>query len=125
MRETHSLRFAPFRLDLGGEQLWRGEEERPRRAKPLRPCAISWRTPGSWSLKTNSLRPWAVPYVSDTALAACIREIRRALDEPAYAPQLVETVRGGAIGSVPSDGRAPPRGGWVRTLCLQWLSARL
>ena len=29
MRETYSLRFAPFRLDLGSEQLWRGEEERP------------------------------------------------------------------------------------------------
>src|SRR4029434_1348918 len=37
---------------------------------------------------------WAVPYVSDTAIAACIREIRRALDEQAHEPQFVETVRG-------------------------------
>ena len=29
MRETHSLLFAPFRLDLGAELLWRGEEARP------------------------------------------------------------------------------------------------
>ena len=29
MHETYSLRFAPFRLDLGAEQLWRGEAIRP------------------------------------------------------------------------------------------------
>ena len=29
MRETHSLQFAPFRLDLGSEQLWCGGEARP------------------------------------------------------------------------------------------------
>ena len=28
MRETHSLQFAPFRLDLGAEQLWHGDEAR-------------------------------------------------------------------------------------------------
>jgi DNA-binding response OmpR family regulator len=39
MQETHSLRFAPFRLDLGAEQLWRGEEAWPltrKAAKALR-----------------------------------------------------------------------------------------
>ena len=41
---------------------------------------------------------WAVPYVSDMALAACIREIRRALEEPVHAPQFVETVRGRGYG---------------------------
>jgi predicted ATPase len=37
---------------------------------------------------------WAVPYVSDMALAACIREIRRVLEDPAYTPEFVATVRG-------------------------------
>ena len=95
MRETYSLRFAPFRLDLGGEQLWRGEEERPLTRKAF--AALRYLVAHAGQLVTKDeliAAVWAVPYVSDTALAACIREIRRALDEPAYAPQFVETVRG-------------------------------
>ena len=95
MQETHSLQFAPFRLDLGAEQLWRGEEARPLTRKAF--AALRYLVIHAGQLVTKDAliaAVWAVPYVSDMALAACIREIRRALNDPAHAPQFVATVRG-------------------------------
>src|SRR5207247_9902897 len=57
---------------------------------------------------------WDVPYVSDTALAACIREIRRALDEQAHAPQFVETVRGRGYRFCAPVTIAPPASGRIK-----------
>ena len=56
MRETHSLRFAPFRLDLGAERLWRGEEARPLTRKAFAVLCYLVDAPGGWSPKTNSWR---------------------------------------------------------------------
>lgn len=95
MRETHSLRFALFRLDLGAEQLWRGEEVRPLTRKAF--AALRYLVGRAGKLVTKDeliAAVWAVPYVSDMALAACIREIRRALGDAAQTPQFLETVRG-------------------------------
>lgn len=95
MRETHSLLFAPFCLDLGAERLWHGEEARPLTRKAF--AALRYLVAHAGQLVTKDeliAAVWAVPYVSDAALATCIHEIRRALDEPAQAPQFVETVRG-------------------------------
>ena len=95
MRETHSLRFAPFRLDLGAERLWRGEEARPLTRKAFAVLCYLVRHAGRLVTKDELVAAvWAVPYVSDMALATCIREIRRALDEQAQTPRFVETVRG-------------------------------
>jgi predicted ATPase/DNA-binding winged helix-turn-helix (wHTH) protein len=95
MRETHSLLFAPFRLDLGAERLWRGAEARPLTRKAF--AALRYLVAHAEQLVTKEelmAAVWAEPYVSDMAVAACIREIRRALDEQAQAPRFVETVRG-------------------------------
>ena len=95
MRETHSLRFAPFRLDLGAERLWRGEEARPLTRKAFAVLGYLVRHAGRLVTKDELVAAvWAVPYVSDMAMATCIREIRRALDEQAQTPRFVETVRG-------------------------------
>jgi predicted ATPase/DNA-binding winged helix-turn-helix (wHTH) protein len=95
MRATHSVQFAPFRLDLGAEQLWCGEEARPLTRKAFAALCYLVLHAGQLVTKDELLAAvWAVPYVSDMALAACIREIRRALDEQAQAPRFVETVRG-------------------------------
>src|SRR5215510_16238450 len=95
MRETHSLLFAPFRLDLGAERLWRGEEARSLTRKAFAALRYLVAHAGQLVTKEELIEAvWAIPYVSDTAIAACIREIRRALDEQAQAPQFVETVRG-------------------------------
>ena len=98
MRETHSLLFAPFRLDLGAERLWCGEEARPLTPKAFAALCYLVAHAGQLVTKEELIEAvWAVPYVSDTALAACIREIRRALDEQAQAPQFVHGLdRGGA-----------------------------
>ena len=37
---------------------------------------------------------WGAAYVSDAALAVCIRELRQGLGDAAQTPQYVETVRG-------------------------------
>src|SRR4029434_9270898 len=95
MRETHSLLFARFRLDLGAERLWRGEEARPLTRKAFAALRYLVAHAGQLVTKEELIEAvWAVPYVSDTAIAACIRAIRRALDEQAQAPQCVETWRG-------------------------------
>src|SRR5688500_11905100 len=95
MRETHSLRFASFRLDLGAGQLWRGDEARPLTRKAFAALHYLAGRAGQLVSKDELIAAvWAVPYVSDMALAACIREIRRALGDVAQTPQLLETVRG-------------------------------
>jgi DNA-binding winged helix-turn-helix (wHTH) protein/tetratricopeptide (TPR) repeat protein len=95
MQETHSLRFAPFRLDLGTEQLWCGEEARPLTRKAFAALRYFVEHAGQLVTKAELLAAvWNVPYVSDMALAACIREIRRALGDTAQTPQFLETVRG-------------------------------
>jgi predicted ATPase/DNA-binding winged helix-turn-helix (wHTH) protein len=95
MREMHSLLFTPFRLDLGAERLWRGAEARPLTRKAFTALRYLVAHAGQLVTKEELIEAvWAEPYVSDMALAACIREIRRALDDQAQAPQFVETVRG-------------------------------
>src|SRR4029453_11327633 len=95
IRETHSLLFAPFRLDLGAERLWCGEEAWPLTRKAFAALCYLVAHAGQLVTKEELIEAvWAVPYVSDTALAACIRAIRRALNEQAQVPQFVETVRG-------------------------------
>jgi predicted ATPase len=75
--------------------LWRGEETRPLTRKAFAALRYLVAHAGQLVTKEELIEAvWAVPYVSDTAIAACIREIRRALDEQAQAPQFVETVRG-------------------------------
>lgn len=95
MRETHSLYFGPFRLDLGTEQLWRGAEPRPLTRKAFTALAYLVTHAGQLIRKDALVAAvWAVPYVSDMAVAACIREIRRVLDDTAQTPQFLETIRG-------------------------------
>jgi predicted ATPase/DNA-binding winged helix-turn-helix (wHTH) protein len=95
MPETSSLRFASFHLDLGTEQLWRGAEAQPLTRKAFAVLRYLVEHAGQLVTKEELIAvAWAVPYVSDMALAACIREIRRALEDPAYTPQFVATVRG-------------------------------
>src|SRR4029453_12177152 len=75
--------------------LWRGEETRPLTRKAFAALRYLVAHAGQLVTKEELIEAvWAVPYVSDTAIAACIREIRRALDEQGQAPRFVETVRG-------------------------------
>lgn len=95
MGEPQSIQFASFRLDLGAEQLWCGTEVRPLTRKAFAILRYLITHAGRLVSKDALIAAvWETPYVSDAALAACIRELRRALDDTAQTPQCLETVRG-------------------------------
>src|SRR5215831_12951624 len=98
MRETHSLLFAPFRLDLGTERLWCGEEARPSTRKAFAALCYLVAHAGQLVTKEDLIEAvWAVPYVSDTAIAACIREIRRRSMSRRRRPSSWKRCAGGGI----------------------------
>lgn len=113
MRETHSIEFAPFRLNLEAEQLWRGTEVRVLTHKAFATLRYLVAHAGQLVTKEALIAAvWEVPHVSDAALAVCIRELRRALDDSAQRPQFLETVRGRGYRFVaPVTAVAPARSG--------------
>lgn len=95
MPEQQMLQFGPFYLDLGAEQLWCSAEVRPLTRKAFAALRYFVMHAGQLVLKDALIAAvWDEPYVSDAAIAACIREVRRSLEDPARAPRFLETVRG-------------------------------
>src|SRR5262245_26646769 len=95
MAEPHSWHFAPFRLDLQAERLWRGAEVVRLTAKAFAVLRCLVAHAGPLVTKEELFAAvWGAAYVSDAALTVCIREIRQALGDVAQTPQYVETVRG-------------------------------
>ena len=95
MRDTRVLLFAPFRLDLGAERLWREEAACRLTRKAFAVLRYLVEQAGLLVTKDELLEAvWATPYVSDAAIAVCIHELRQALGDSAQTPQFLETVRG-------------------------------
>lgn len=95
MPETPSWHFGPFRLDVGQERLWRGKEVVRLTAKAWGVLRYLVDHAGQLVTKDELITAvWDTTYVSDAALAVCIRELRQALGDTAQTPQYVETVRG-------------------------------
>lgn len=95
MASTGILTFGPFHLDLRAEQLWRGAEVLP--LPPRTFAVLRYLVLHAGTLVTRDAileAIWGTQYVSDAALASCIRDIRQALGEQAQTPQFLETVRG-------------------------------
>ena len=95
MQPADILMFGPFRLDLGAERLWRGEQDMSLPPKAF--AVLRYLVAHAGKLVTRQAlleAVWGTQYVSDAALASCIRDIRRALGEQAQTPQFLETVRG-------------------------------
>jgi DNA-binding winged helix-turn-helix (wHTH) protein len=95
MRDTRMLAFGAFRLDLSAERLWHGTEMMPLTAKAF--AVLHYLVDHAGQLVTREAlleAVWGTVYVSDAALASCIRDIRRALGESGQQPQFLETVRG-------------------------------
>jgi predicted ATPase/DNA-binding winged helix-turn-helix (wHTH) protein len=89
------LTFGAFRLDLSAERLWHGTEVVPLTAKTFAVLHYLVEHAGQLVTRETLLEAvWGTVYVSDAALASCIRDIRRALGEPGRQPQFLETVRG-------------------------------
>src|SRR5262245_20432006 len=95
MVETHGWHFASFYLDLGAERLWHGADAVHLTAKAFGVLRHLVAHAGQLVTKDELVAAvWATPYVSEAALAVCIRELRQALGDTALTPQYVETVRG-------------------------------
>ena len=95
MPETRTWYFAPFRLDLGDERLWRGTEPVRLTAKALAVLGYLVEHAGQLVTKDDLFAAvWAAAYVSDAALSVCIGELRRALGDTAQTPRYLATVRG-------------------------------
>jgi DNA-binding winged helix-turn-helix (wHTH) protein len=94
MDDRRILAFGAFRLDIADERLWHGDTAVPLTTKAFAVFRYLVEHAGQLVRRDTLLEAvWDIPYVSDAALASCIRGIRRALDDPARAPQPLETIR--------------------------------
>src|SRR5262245_43719624 len=86
------LTFGPFRLDSES-----GDLDGPLGRIPLTPKAMAVllylaRRPGKLVAKNELLETlWPNVFVTDSSIKVCIQEIRRALDDDAKAPKIIET----------------------------------
>ena len=86
------LFFPPFRLDLGGDRLLRGEREVPLRPKSFAVLRYLAERPGRLVSGAELLRAvWSDVSVSEAMPRLCIREIRAALGDDARRPRYIET----------------------------------
>jgi DNA-binding winged helix-turn-helix (wHTH) protein len=93
MQTEQHLRFGPYRLNLGTEQLWRGTLEVSLTPKALAVLRVLVAQPGQVVTKEEFFQSvWSETVVSDDALAACIQELRRALRDDARNPRYIETM---------------------------------
>jgi class 3 adenylate cyclase/predicted ATPase len=95
MRDQRSFIFAPFRLDLGDERLWRDQEavRLTHKAFAVLQCLVTHA--GQLVTKAELFAAvWPETVVSESALLVCIRELRRALGDQARSSQFIETVHG-------------------------------
>jgi len=95
MQDPHRLAFGSFLLDLHDERLWRGHNVI--RLKPKALAVLRCLLTHTGQLVTKEVlfaTVWPDTIVSDSVLSAAIRELRRALDDPARHPHYIETVHG-------------------------------
>ena len=87
------ISFPPFRLDVGNECLWHGDQAIALKPKDFAVLHCLVEHPGQLVTKQELLDTvWPGTTVSEGVLKVCIRRIRRALGDPATAPQFIETV---------------------------------
>ena len=115
-------RFGPFRIDTENEQLWYHQESVPLKPKAFAVLRHLVERRGKLVTKQELFaKIWPDTVVSDGALTACIKEIRKALNDAAQSPRFIETVhrRGYRFIATPlslgraEDERAP---GWEEQL---------
>ncbi|MFQ5937310.1 MAG: AAA family ATPase, partial [Acidiferrobacterales bacterium] len=95
MEDPHTLMFEPFRLDLRDERLWHGRDAIPLTNRAFAVLRYLVEHPSQLVTKNVLLEAvWSTTYVTEAALAMCIRELRQALRDDAKAPRFIETVRG-------------------------------
>src|SRR5215470_3195248 len=110
MRDDINLCFGDVHLNIGNEQLWRGDRVLALTPKAFAVLRYLVEHPGQLVTKEEIFQAvWSGTVVSDAALTVCIRELRRALGEAAQEPQYIETVhRRGYRFIAPVAARAAP-----------------
>ena len=92
MAAERQLIFAPFRLDVTDQRLWRGAEAIPLTPKVFAVLHYLVRHAGRLVTKDELLDAvWPGVHVSDAVLKVCISAIRQALGDQVRVPQFVET----------------------------------
>jgi TolB-like protein/Tfp pilus assembly protein PilF len=94
-QEHRLLSFEPFRLDVRNAQLWQGPEVIRLTSKAL--AVLRYLAERSSQLVTKDelfAAVWPGVVVSDSALVACISELRRALGDARRTPRFIETAHG-------------------------------
>jgi DNA-binding winged helix-turn-helix (wHTH) protein len=93
MKEGEGLIFDSLRLDTVNERVWRGRQAIPLTPKAFAVLRYLVERPGQLVTKDDLFKAvWPEVYVSEAALAVCIREIRKQLRDDPKAPRLIETV---------------------------------
>jgi TolB-like protein/DNA-binding winged helix-turn-helix (wHTH) protein len=103
-RQEHSVfLFEPFQLDVRNAQLWRGSEAVRLTNKALAVLCHLIERSGQLVTKDELFAAvWPGVVVSDSALVACIGELRRALGDARRTPHFIETVHGRGYRFLPS-----------------------
>jgi TolB-like protein/Tfp pilus assembly protein PilF len=102
-QEPRVFHFGPFRLDGRNAQLWRGEEVLRLTNKALAVLCYLVEHGGQLVTKDELFAAvWPGVVVSDSALVACIGELRRALGDERRTPRFIETVQGRGYRFLPS-----------------------
>ena len=87
------IEFPPFRLDLTNQELWRGAERIPLRAKPFAVLAYLAANPTRLVLRAELVNAvWPDTRVGEAVLRGYVRELRALLGDDAAAPRFIETV---------------------------------
>jgi predicted ATPase/DNA-binding winged helix-turn-helix (wHTH) protein len=93
MSGQQQISFGSFRLDLGSEQVWRGQQAIPLKPKTFSVLRYLVTHAGRLVTKEELLDAlWPDVHVSDGVLKVCVRELRRALGDKAQTPQYITTV---------------------------------
>ena len=93
MSAAPSICFAPFRLDLANEQLWRGAQLLAVRPKTFAVLRYLVEHPGRLVTR-DELRQavWPETVGSERAPKQCMRELRQVLGEERATPRFIETL---------------------------------
>jgi DNA-binding winged helix-turn-helix (wHTH) protein/tetratricopeptide (TPR) repeat protein len=93
MVQTGGIMFGPYRLDVAGTRLWRGDETVALQPRPLAVLSYLAARPGTVVGREELIaKVWAGTHVTRAVLKVAVRAIREALDDDAGAPRYVETV---------------------------------
>lgn len=111
--------FGPYRLDVAGARLWRGNEPIALQPRPLAVLSYLAVRAGTVVGRDELIaKLWAGTHVTKAVLKVAVRAIREALDDDAETPRFIETVGrdgyrfvGAGAVAQPSERRAGPARG--------------